>query len=430
MKRGKFMEKLQKFVEEKVSPIASKIAGSKFITCLMNGYSSVLGLILIGSIASLITGFQYWGVPEFLESTGLKQYISLVSTFTSGCISLFLVFAIAQSVARIDYDEIETRIVSFITLVSFLIVSPLIQSDAGNGISLQLLGARGMFVAIIFAFLIPWIYSLFVKQKWVIHMPANVPPFIEKSFKAIIPATFIFIFSVAIAFGFGQTSYASIHGFIYSILEKPFQAISGSIYGYIFITFLIQLFWFFGIHGGMTFDAIKNTLFSQAALANMAAYSSGQEMHNIVTLGLSELAGSGYAQGLGLLICMIFFCKRDDFKAIGKVAFVPQVFKITEPVRYGVPTVFNFTLMIPLLIVQPIIEYIAYLCCKVGILSCPRLVSVGNTPVLLSGFLQGGVSGLIFQIFAIVLSVAIFYPFVKAYEKQKNTEDAKRNAAH
>ena len=63
------MEKIRELVENKISPLASRLAGSKFITCLMSGFSSILGLILIGSIASLITGFQYFGVAEFLEQT-------------------------------------------------------------------------------------------------------------------------------------------------------------------------------------------------------------------------------------------------------------------------------------------------------------------------------------------------------------------------
>jgi PTS system, lactose/cellobiose family IIC component len=423
------MDKIQNFMENKVAPIASKVAGSTFITCLMDGFSSVLGLILIGSIASLITGFQYFGIADFLEKTGIKNYLSLISTFTNGSISLLLVFTISTSVARKKFDELETHIVSLISVVVYFILSPLLASEQGMGISMFLLGARGMFVAMIVAFIVPYIYSFLVGRKIVIRMPSSVPPFIEKAFKVIIPATIIFLISIVVAYGFAQTSYESIHGFIYSILQKPFTAISSNIHGYILITFLIQLFWFFGIHGGMTFDAIKNMLFTQAALANVAAYGSGQPLENIVTIGFSELAGSGWAQGIGLLICMIFFCKREDFKIIGKVSMIPQLFKISEPVRFGVPTVFNFTLMIPLLITQPIIEYVAYFCCKIGILSYPRMASVGNVPVLLSGFLQGGVSGVVFQIFAIVLAVAIFLPFVKMYEKQKNEEDKVKQSA-
>ncbi len=417
------MEKLREFIENKVSPLASRIAGSRFITCLMSGFSSILGLVLIGSIASLINGFQYFGIAEFLQESGIGSYLSLISTFTNGSISLLLAFTISLSVARRDFDELESRIIALITVISYLIVSPLIQGENGAGVSMQLLGARGMFVSMIFAFIIPAIYLFFIKRNLTIKMPESVPPYVEKSFKSIVPATAIFILAVMIAYGFSMTSYGSIHTFIYTILEKPFKAISGNIHGYILITFLIQLFWFFGIHGGMTFDAIKNTLFTQVALANVAAYGAGEPLENIVTVGFSELAGSGWAQGIGLLICMIFFCKRDDFKTIGKVSMIPQLFKISEPVRFGVPTVFNFTLMIPLLLTQPIIEYIAYFCCKIGILSYPRLASVGNVPVLLSGFLQGGISGVIFQVFAIVLAVLIFLPFVKAYEKQRNEED-------
>lgn len=143
-----------------------------------------------------------------------------------------------------------------------------------------------------------------------IRLPESVPPFISKSFESIVPGAIIFLLAAFCAYGFAQTDHGSLVNFIYAIIQKPFEAISGNIHGYILITFLIQLFWFFGIHGGMTFDAIKNTLFTQAALDNMAAYSAGTAMTHIVTIGFSELAGSGWAQGIGLLICMIFFCKR------------------------------------------------------------------------------------------------------------------------
>lgn len=393
----------------------------------MSGFSSILGVILIGSIASLITGFQYFGVADFLAATGVGTYLSLISTFTTGCISLFLAVSIAHAAARRDFDETESRIVSFITLIAFLIVSPLIATEDGaTGVSTTLLGARGMFVAIIFAYLMPWIYRLFVQHNIVVHMPESVPPFIEKSFKSLVPGAAIFILAAGIAFGFGQTEWGSIHTFIYSILAAPFAAISGNIFGYVLITFLIQLFWFFGIHGGMTFDAIKNMLFTQAAMENIAAYGAGDAMPNIVTIGFSDLAGSGTAQGLGLLICLIFFCKRADFKAIAKVGFVPQIFGITEPIRFGVPTVFNISLMIPLLLFQPLLELLAYACCSIGILSFPRVGLIKGVPFLLTGFMEGGVSGVVFQIVAVVLAVLFFLPFVKMYERQRDAEDAKR----
>lgn len=422
------MANVREFIENKVSPIATKIADSKFITCLMSGYSSILGLILIGSIASLITGFQYFGVSEWLARVGIAPYLSLINTFTSGCISLFLVMSVSHAVGRRDYDETESRVLSFICLTAFLIMTPLVSNEGGaRGVATMYLGAKGMFVAIILAFLIPWFYAQVVKRGWVVKMPESVPPFIEKSFKALIPASVILLLATLASWGFSMTPHGSIHECIYSVLAAPFESISGNIFGYIMITFLIQLFWFFGIHGGMTFDAIKNTLFTQAAIENIAAYGAGDPMQHIVTIGLSDLAGSSAAQGLGLLICMIFFCRRQDFKAIARVGLVPQIFSITEPVRFGVPTVFNFTLMIPLLVFQPLIEFIAWACCNVGILSYPRVAGVKNVPFLLSGFMEGGVSGVVFQLFALALSVALFFPFVKMYEKQENAEDERRN---
>lgn len=224
-------------------------------------------------------------------------------------ISPLLCLTIGYACARRHFDDLQSRIVSMICLISFMIVCPLMQTDSGMGINLVFMGARGMFVGIFIAFLLAG-YTLCVKYRIVIRLPESVPPFISKSFESIVPGAIIFLLAAFCAYGFAQTDHGSLVNFIYAIIQKPFEAISGNIHGYILITFLIQLFWFFGIHGGMTFDAIKNTLFTQAALDNMAAYSAGTAMTHIVTIGFSELAGSGWAQGIGLLICMIFFCKE------------------------------------------------------------------------------------------------------------------------
>lgn len=418
------MERVQEIMEEKLGPFFSKIANSSFITCLMAGFSSILGLIFIGSIASLISGFQYFGWQAIMDTWGIRPYITLLSTFTNGMISLWLCLTISYAYAKRRLDDLSARIVSMISLVAYLITCPLLESEGGVGINLGLMGARGMFIAIALSFFVGWFYIFCIDHNIKINLPKSVPPFVSKSFESIVPGAIVFVLAAACSYFFAQTSSGSLVNWVYSLIQTPFEAISGNIHGYILITFLIQLFWFFGIHGGMTFDAIKNTLFTQAALDNAAAYGAGIAMTNIVTIGFSELAGSGWAQGIGLLICMIFLCKREDFKAIGRTAIIPQIFKISEPVRYGVPTVFNFTLMIPLLLYQPLIEYIAYFCCKIGILSYPRAASMGNVPIFISGFLQGGLSGLLFQVFAVFLSVLCFLPFVKAYEKQRNREDS------
>ena len=67
-----------------------------------------------------------------------------------------------------------------------------VTSDSGETIlsvlSLDRLGAKGMFLGMIVSFIAAEIYSRTSRKGWQIKMPDSVPPAVAKSFAALIPA--------------------------------------------------------------------------------------------------------------------------------------------------------------------------------------------------------------------------------------------------
>ena len=89
-----------------------------------------------------------------------------------------------------------------------------------TGIPTGWVGAKGIFVGIICAFVAVHIYSWVEKKGWVIKMPAGVPPTVVQSFAALIPATVVmtFFFAINLLFGFLGTNVFQI---IFEFLQTP-----------------------------------------------------------------------------------------------------------------------------------------------------------------------------------------------------------------
>ena len=91
----------------------------------------------------------------------------------------------------------------------------------------------------------------------------------------------------------------------------------------------------------------------QPALENLDAYAAGATvMPNILTntwwFTFVQLGGSGGI--IGLALCMLLFAKSDRYKTLGKLAIVPALCSISEPVVFGFPLMLNAIMFIPMIL--------------------------------------------------------------------------------
>ncbi|MDP9751121.1 PTS sugar transporter subunit IIC [Thermoanaerobacter pentosaceus] len=424
------MEKIMDTLKKVLMPIANAFSRNRVIQGISNGFTSLLPILLVGSIFSLFSGMDIGGYQAFIHKNGLYDIFMVVVNMTNNIFAIYVVFAIAYQLAKILDENSNSMAVGILALINFMIVTPLVSLKGANGavttyVDMTYLGSSGIFVAIIIAIMTAYIYTIFIKKNITIKLPAEVPEMIEKSFSAIIPYVVVIVLSLIIYVIFHATSYKSIHGFIYGILGTPLKALQGSVFTWIILSLVASLLWFFGIHGGMVVIPIMMVLFMQPTMENVAAYAAGKPLPHIITLGfLNIMLLGGIGATLGLVILMTFFAKSAYFKALGKLALIPGIFGINEPIMFGMPIVLNPIMFIPFVLVPVIDTLIVYLSMYSGLVSYPRMAMLSTgTPVFLDAFLQVGVKGIILEIVLILTNMAIYFPFFKLEDNRHYGEE-------
>lgn len=413
------MNKFMDFLNDKLVPVAGRIAANKLLSSISTGFSLVLPALIIGAIFSLFSGLQLGPYQEFITSTGIAKFLAIPPKVTTDLLSLYAVFGIAYAYTMKNGLPNDGHVAGFLALVAFFIITPITVVGEGfaavSMLPFSWLGAAGLFMAIFVGLITGWIYSFVVNRNFTIKMPDGVPPTIAKSFSALIPGFIIAIVFLCINAFFSIAVGTDPHDWLYSLIKSPLAALSGSIWTYLFITFLSSFLWFFGLHGGMITMPFSMMLFTQAAVENQTAYMAGSDLPNIITatsMYITLLGGIGATLSLSLL--MSFFAKSTRYKMLGRLSLAPALCGINEPVMFGFPMILNPIMAIPFFIVPLLDGVILYAVTNFGLVSAPRLASMAmGTPVFLDSFMLVGFAGIVLQVILIIVNGLIYYPFFK-----------------
>lgn len=403
----------------KLAPIFAKLGANKYLQTISAAMMGTLGPIIVGSIAVLLIVFPVAAVPAFLESAGLTPVLRAVNTVTIGGMALYVAFLMAKNIVTKFLPQEDGALAGVMALMAFLIVTPLDATAEGvTAIPSTWLGAQGVFSAMLIGIGAGRLYVLFQQKGWTIKMPASVPPMVTKVFDSLIPTIVVGILAIVVKWAFSFTSFGSMHQCIYTLVQEPLKGIGGNIGAVIFICVVQQILWFFGIHGSNVIMPIVKALWIAMDAENLAAIAAGQTPPNATGYAFYVIVTwSGLALGLVLLMLI---SKSKQYRQLGRVAIVPALFGITEPVIFGTPLVLNFDLAIPFIFNNSIALLLAYIATKMGILA----VFTGVTPIfgLPLGFhaaIQGKVSIIIMQlIIQLILSPILWYPWFKIVEKR------------
>ena len=424
------MDKFQALMEKTLIPVANRLSASKILRAISGGFSALLPVIMVGAIASLLSGLNIAPYQNLITSIGLKPLIAIVTTYTTNMLALYAVFAIGKAMA----DQLECKeqsfLVGIVTLFAFLLTIP---TGIGEGegavsaaISTTYFGAPGLFTAMILGVLIPFIYNIFIKHHIVIKMPDGVPPQIANGFSAIIPAICIAAIMVVIRQLCTLTSFGTLNDLIYGILRTPLAHLTESPLTFGILVLLCNLLWFFGVHGGMVTMPFISMLYMTPAIENLDALANGAAMPNLLTntwwFTFVQVGGSGGI--IGLALCMLLFAKSERYKTLSKICVLPALCGISEPIVFGVPLVLNVMMLIPMLLAPMLSFLFSYLLTIVGILPYLNGMQLSTgTPVFLSGLLTGGWRAAIWQLVLIAMQFAIYFPFFKICDKQAVEEE-------
>ena len=400
------------WLNEKILPLVGKFANTRFVRAVMGAGYSIIAFTIVGSmflILSVLT--QVITFPSFVDfyNSTLGRFNNLFTVIynaTMGIIALFFTGSFAYNYTKIyqqeenlDLSPLNGAFLSFFAL--FITVPQLVWkngsaqflTDAKNavysgyaisGSGLSRIGATGIFTGLIMGTLAVQIYRLSVKKGWSIKMPNSVPKGVADSFTSLIP------------------------GFIIAIII-------------LIIAFLIHFLWFFGIHGATIIGSFVGSFATANMVANVAgdfhAYA-GEFNTAFITIG-----GSGAT--LGAVLYMAFMAKSRQMRELGKVAVVPGIFNINEPLLFGLPIVYNINLVVPFVLAPMASAMVGYFAIATHFVPKITAQQPWPTPVGLSGFIATqSWQGAIATILAAVVAAAIWFPFIHGYDLKLAKKEA------
>lgn len=377
--RGVVMNKFLDSISDKLLPVANKLASNRYLSILRDAFMLAFPLTMFGSIVVVICNLPF--LNDEMKAL-LNELLGSGQSATMSIMTVFVTFGIGYYLSK-SYD-VEGIFGGAISFASFLILTPFfVTSDSGetisNVLSLDRLGAKGMFLGMIVSFIAAEIYSRTSRKGWQIKMPDSVPPAVAKSFAALIPAILTLSIFTAINAIVTVGLNTNLHDVIYNIIQVPLVGLGSSIWATLLAIFFIQFLWFFGLHGQILVNSVMDPVWNTLMFENLEAYKAGEHLPHIITKPFMEvftvgLGGSGMT--LAVVIIMAFFLRKKQYRDVGRLALGAGIFNVNEPVIFGLPIVLNATILIPWVIAPIIVTAFNYFVMAIGIVPAPTGVSV------------------------------------------------------
>jgi cellobiose PTS system EIIC component len=433
-----------KWMEEHFVPVAARIGAQRHLVAIRDGFIALMPLIMAGSLAVLLNNVLFTPASLVADWFNLKPETSGYLQFTTkylqplmgniwwgtfAVLALVLVFTIGYSLAK-SYD-VNPLSAAVVAVAGFLALTPqgvtitladgkTTQGTWGN-FGWQYFNFGALLTAIIVTLVITQIFVILMKKNLTIKLPENVPPAVGRAFAAIIPGLVAIVVGafVPVLFTiFGSTS--NLFDLITKFITDPFMHLSQNPFSAIIYVLMIQILWFFGLHGGNMMGAITNAIYLPAVAANASGG------HNVFTSvffdSFVHIGGAGAT--LSLVIAIFIASKRKDYREISKLGGAASVFQINEPIMFGLPVVLSPILIIPFMIIPVVLTLTAYIATVSGFIGYTNVVVPWVTPVGLSAFLStsGDFKAVLVALINLAIAVVIYYPFVKLanrYESEK-----------
>lgn len=407
---------------EKLTPLAGKLGSNRYLAVLRDAFMLSFPLTMFGSIVVVLNNLPFWS--DDLKGT-LGGLFGNDQNATMSIMTIFVTFGIGYYLTR-SYDE-DGVFGGAVSLASYLILTPFNVTTAegaevSGALSLDRLGAKGMFIGMLAAFIAAEIYVRITKKGIVIKMPEGVPDAVARSFASLIPAIStltVFLLLNALVSGVFTTN---LHDVIYTVIQKPLVGLGSGLPATLLSLFFVQILWFFGLHGQIIVNSVMDPIWNTLALENLDAFKAGEALPHIITKPFMEtftvgLGGSGMT--LMVVILMAFVMKSRQMKDIGRLAIGPGLFNVNEPVIFGLPIVLNASILIPWVLTPLIVTTINYFSMASGLVPAPTGVTVPWTvPLFFSGMMAtNSLMGGLLQLIDVAIVGVMWYPFLKVVDK-------------
>lgn len=417
------LQKFTEFLENKLSMPMARLAEQRHLRAVRDGIIATLPLIIVGSFF-LIIAFPplpaSWGITQMLKENAAT--ILLPYRMTMYIMTLYAVWGIGYSLAKsYKLDGVTGGILAEIAFL--LTIVPQVVEELGFVMPMGNLGAAGMFVGIIVSIIAVEILRFTTVTNFRVKMPEQVPESVARSFEALTPTAIVILVIGSITYFLNF----DWHSVIAKIIN-PLVSASDTLPSVLILVILITFFWSFGIHGVSIVGSLARPLWLQILDQNTAAFAAGEQVAGIAAEPFYQwfiwVGGSGAT--IGLVILMVLTCKSQYGKSLGRAALAPSIFNINEPIIFGAPIVLNPILIIPFVLAPVVMATVAWFAMSFDLVNKVVVSAPWTLPGPIGAFLAtgGDFRAVILNIVCILISIVIYYPFVRIYDKKLLEEEA------
>lgn len=402
-----------------------KMGNSELLQCIRSGLVMTIPVLLIGSFALVLRSLPIPAYQNFIStflSGVLYNLFSLIYNATFGLLAVYMTISISicYSQQRLDnqafhYGPLFTSVICFCIFSGFL----------SEKFSLEAFGVKGMFTAIICALCATVLYckiSKVLSGRMRLYADGADGEF-NIAISTILPAiAVILIFALINLFFVKVFGVSSTQMLFINLINGLFANMGPSLGAMLLFAFLSCVLWFFGIHGSDVLDSVSQHIFEPAIAVNIANIAVGGVATEIFSKTFYDvfIVMGGCGTSICLLIAVLLFSRRRSNRNLSRFAALPMLFNINEPMIFGLPVVFNPTMLIPFLLVPLVMVVTSSAAMYFGLVPIPVVEVEWTTPVLLGGYLAtGSIRGAILQLVNIIIGVLIYWPFVKLSDREK-----------
>lgn len=447
------MNGLINWLNKHVVPIAARIGSIRWLVALRDAFIAIMPAMMAGAISTVLNALirdipTQFGWTGFVNS--MQWLIGINAVVWTGTLAILgLIFSFTFGYQLAVQYKVEPVTAGIVTLGTFIMSLPQnftmtlkaglakgavkTLTDAGAVVSGKdvsmwgffnfgkFFGAYGFFTVMLMGAIAATIYIWLMKKHITIKMPDSVPPAVANAFTGIVPA------AVAL-YGVGIINYlftqfgTTVIEFIAKVLQEPLLSLSQGYGSVLIMTILVQVFWFFGIHGTNVLGPVLDSIWLTAQLANINAFHKGQALPYLWTRNSFDLYAwiGGAGSTLLLPIAILMFSKRDDQRAVAKLSIAPGFFNVNEPVMFGMPIVLDPIYFIPFILAPVVMVSIAYGAVVSGLVSPIKNQIVWSMPPFLNALVATmDWRAAVLQAVNMIIGFLIYVPFVKAANRIK-----------
>src|SRR4030095_2272718 len=167
-------------------PALTALSENTYLSAIRAGMVSVVPLTIIGGLFMIVSYLPLAGWESRVSP--YLQLLQVPVTATFGLLGVFVCFAIGYDLGKRLKQEAIVR-ASMATLI-FLLIQIQLKDQI---FSMDGLGSKGLFTAILVALVSVRVQKFFNDKNAVIKLPANVPPAVYESFLSLSPMFFLVV---------------------------------------------------------------------------------------------------------------------------------------------------------------------------------------------------------------------------------------------